>query len=69
MICLYDVCNVVRAVRDNVDTGPASQAVIEQSRATSRANLLAKPLRGVIADACVYVRAPGLLASDVEIVA
>jgi hypothetical protein len=34
MICLYDVRNVARAVRDNVDTGLASQAVIEQSRAT-----------------------------------
>jgi hypothetical protein len=29
MICLYDVRNVARAVRDNVDTGPASQAPIE----------------------------------------
>jgi hypothetical protein len=34
MICLYDVRNVAREVRDNVDAGPASQAVIEQSRAT-----------------------------------
>jgi hypothetical protein len=33
MISLYDVGNVARAVRDNVDTGPAPQAVIEQSRA------------------------------------
>jgi hypothetical protein len=69
MICLYDVHNVARAVRDNVDAGPASQAVIEQSRVTFRANLLAKLLRGVIAVARIYVRALGLLASDVEIVA
>jgi hypothetical protein len=31
MICLHNVCDVARAMRDNVDTGPASQAVIEQS--------------------------------------
>jgi hypothetical protein len=49
MICLHNVCDVARAMRDNVDTGPASQAVIEQSGATSCANLLAKLLRGVIA--------------------
>ena len=53
----------------NVDTGPASQAVLEQSRVTSRANLLAKLRRGGIAVACIYVRARGLLASDVEMVA
>jgi hypothetical protein len=34
MIRLYDVGNVARAVRDSVDTGPAPQAIIEQSRAT-----------------------------------
>ena len=34
MFCLYDVCDVARAVRDNADTGPASQAAIEQARAT-----------------------------------
>jgi len=34
MIRLYDVRNVARAVRDNVDAAAASQAVIEQSRAT-----------------------------------
>ena len=45
MICLYDVRNVARAMRGNVATGPASQAVLEQSRVTSRANLLAKLLR------------------------
>jgi hypothetical protein len=55
-------------MRNEIAPSPASQAVIEQSRATSRANLLAK-LRAVIAVACVYVRAPGLLASEVEIVA
>jgi hypothetical protein len=46
MICLYDVRNVVRARYDNADTGLASQ---EQSRVISRANLLAKVLRDVIA--------------------
>lgn len=49
MIRLYDVRNVARAMRGNVDAGPASQAVIEQFRATSRANLLAKVLRGAMA--------------------
>jgi hypothetical protein len=34
MICLYDVRDVARAVRDNVDAAPAPQAVIEQSCAT-----------------------------------
>jgi hypothetical protein len=34
MICLYDVRNVARAVRDNVDTGPESQNVVEQAHAT-----------------------------------
>src|SRR5258708_24485173 len=34
MICLYDVCDVARAVRYNVDTVSASQAVVEQARAT-----------------------------------
>jgi hypothetical protein len=34
MICLHDVRNVAWAVRDNVDAGPASQAVVEQARAT-----------------------------------
>jgi hypothetical protein len=34
MICLYDVVNVARAVRDNVDSGPVPQAVIEQSSTT-----------------------------------
>jgi hypothetical protein len=33
MICLFDAGNVARAVRDNVDTGPAPQTVIEQARA------------------------------------
>lgn len=32
MICLYDVRNIARALRDHVDTRPASQAVVEQSR-------------------------------------
>jgi len=49
MICLYDVRNVARAMRGNFDSGPASQAVIERFRVTSRANLLAKLLRGVMA--------------------
>jgi hypothetical protein len=34
IIGLYDVCNVARAVRDNIDAGSASQAVVEQTRAT-----------------------------------
>jgi hypothetical protein len=33
MICLHNVCDIARAVRDNVDAGPASQAIIEQARA------------------------------------
>jgi hypothetical protein len=63
MICLHNVCDVARPMRNEIAPSPASQAVIEQSRATSRANLLAK-LRSVIAVACVNVRAPGLLASE-----
>src|SRR5258708_37899480 len=34
LIWLYDVCDGARAVRYNVDTVPASQAVVEQARAT-----------------------------------
>ena len=69
MIRLYDVRNVARAMRGNVDAGPASQAVIEQFRATfSRES----PRQGSArrhGGARINIRARGLLASDVEVVA